>query len=55
MRQESEMSSSALISFLSQLLDSNNEVYKQMSSAMRKMAVIDAAENICEQILVNSK
>jgi hypothetical protein len=26
-----------------------------MSSAMRKMAVIDAAENICEQILVNSK
>ncbi len=55
MRQESEMSSSALISSLSQLLDSNNEVYKQMSFAMRKMAVIDAAENICEQILVNSK
>jgi len=55
MKQERGINSSELISALSQLLDSNNEAYGEMSSAMRRMAVIDAAENICEQILLNSK
>ena len=55
MWQEREINSSTLISSLSQLLDDNNEVYTEMSVAMRKIAVIDAAENICEQILLNSK
>ncbi len=55
LKQEREMNSSELTNVLSQLLDSSNDTYEKMSSAMRKMAVIDAAENICEQIQLSPK
>ena len=55
LRQEREMNSSELTNVLCQLFDGGNDTHEKMSSAMRKMAVIDAAENICEQIQLSSK
>ena len=49
------MNSSELTNVLCQLFDGGNDTHEKMSSAMRKMAVIDAAENICEQIQLSSK
>jgi UDP-N-acetylglucosamine--N-acetylmuramyl-(pentapeptide) pyrophosphoryl-undecaprenol N-acetylglucosamine transferase len=55
LKQEREMNQSELTNVLCQLFDSSHEIHGKMSSAMRKMAVIDAAEKICEQIQLNSK
>ena len=55
LKQEREMNQSELTNVLCQLFDNGHEIHGKMSSAMRKMAVIDAAEKICEQIQLNSK
>lgn len=55
LKKERELNRSDLTNVLCRLFDSDHELYGEMSSAMRKMAVIDAAENICEQIQLNSK
>ena len=52
---EEDVNPDELTNVLCQLFDNNNEMHREMSVTMRKMAVIDAAENICEQILLNSK